>query len=277
MWVVCSDDHVAVESNGWDRSSQFGDGLFETMSVRDRKIIAIDRHITRMQHGLNVLGIPLSTPLSDVFNKMLNALINASQSPQGQLKIIISRGVSKRGYRYDANISPRVIAFYSHSSVLPDSYYEEGICVKFCETESVIHKQLAGLKHLNRLDSVLAVRELGDQYQEGILQNALGHIVEGSMSNIFMEVNGKLRTPDLNLSGVLGTMRQAVLEYCDKNAIPIDQNTVEKKDILSAQGLFMTNRLIGIWPVKSVEETQFSIQPITKKLIQAYKLGELDA
>ena len=133
---------------------------------------------------------------------------------------------------------------------------------------------MAGLKHLNRLEQVMARREWDDpQIAEGLMLDDQNHVISGTMSNLFIVRDGKVMTPPLKQCGVEGVMRGLILDLAKESTIPYEETIVTIHDVRQADEIFVTNALIGLWPVKRLERQVYSIGPITRRL--AERLGSL--
>jgi len=275
MWVIDNQQFLG-KLDGWDRAAQFADGLFETMVVKNQNILGLKYHVARMEKGIKQLGIlNFEHDLSELFESYAHSFCDLSKHKDGVLKVIVSRGESQRGYAYDHKITPRITAFYNEYPFIAPEIYQKGIKLVTLKTQCSINPQLAGLKHLNRLENVLAKAELSSNAYEGLMTNYLGNIIEGTMSNVFFEENGQLFTPDLTLSGVEGVLRECVIEYANKCLTPVrvlDIKTAETKHF--KQG-FICNSVLGIVPIASLDQADFTLGDITKRLVSVCVSGEI--
>ena len=141
-----------------------------------------------------------------------------------------------------------------------------------CQTRLAYQPLLAGFKHLNRLEQVLARSELNQDSQEGLVLDYNQAVIEGTISNIFvLQANGRWATPDLSACGIAGIMRRYLLQYFVEQAIECEIKTLQLSDIQQAQALFFCNSLIGIWPVQRFNTDIYNIPPIVKQLQQIVK------
>jgi 4-amino-4-deoxychorismate lyase len=137
-----------------------------------------------------------------------------------------------------------------------------------------VSSTLAGLKHLNRLEQVLAHLELrGTDAQQGLLLDTSGSVVGGTSSNVFAVHNGRLLTPALDRAGVKGVMRRVVLATAAELGTPAAERDLTLREVAEADELFMTNALFGIWPVAALEGRTLERGPITHRLMQHLRVG----
>ncbi|MGB5427528.1 MAG: aminodeoxychorismate lyase [Gammaproteobacteria bacterium] len=246
-----------------DRGLLYGDGVFETIAVRCGELCHWERHLQRLQSGCERLGL---TTVDDLLlAEECRLLIQRSQ--RAVVKIIITRGCGGRGYRVPVNPRPtRIIQLHDWPDY-PASCAVSGVKTRICHTRLGQNAALAGIKHLNRLEQVLARQEWDDpQIMEGLLLDTGGQLVEGTMSNVFMVKGGVLMTPDLTLCGVAGIMRARVLELAKQHSIESRIQPVTLDTLLQADEVFVCNSLIGIWPVIGIDEQAFPKGPVTARL-----------
>jgi 4-amino-4-deoxychorismate lyase len=256
---------VAVDCvDASDRGLLYGDGLFETMAVRNGRVSRWSRHMTRLQAGCVRLGIPALD--SDQLAQEAGELLAAGSGP-AVLKVIVTRGSGGRGYRVPEKVEPRRILQLHPWPDFPPAAGEAGVAVRMCATRLCHNPQLAGIKHLNRLEQVLARREWDDpQIVEGLMLDVEGWLVEGTMSNLFIVREHLLLTPDLHRCGVAGIMRSAILEQAERQSLSAEIRALDTADLLAADEVFLCNSLIGIWPVIAIDGRPYRKGAITTRL-----------
>jgi 4-amino-4-deoxychorismate lyase len=151
----------------------------------------------------------------------------------------------------------------------PSLTVSEGVDVRLCSTRLSRNPALAGIKHLNRLEQVMARSEWSDAFQEGLMLDTSEQVVEGTMSNLFLVRDDALVTPDLSHCGVAGITRARVMERARAWGVSCQEDSVRVEDLWRADGLFLTNTLIGLWPVRSLEGHPVSVPPLVARLQQA--------
>lgn len=246
-----------------DRALHYGDGLFETLRVQDGRIPLWPYHWQRLQQGCRRLG--LAPPEEMVLQQEIDTLI--AGEARAVLKLIVSRGPGERGYAVPQVLRPSRILLLSDRPNYAADFWQTGIRVYACETPCSINPVLAGIKHLNRLEQVLARQEWqGGDYQEGVLCDPEGHVIEGTMSNIFWVKNKALYTPDLARCGVRGVMREIVMELAQHRSFALNVGLWSKNELCDAEEIFITNSLIGVWPVSYIFNNTFQAGPVTRQL-----------
>ena len=235
-----------------DRGLAYGDGVFETLAARDGRPLAPERHLARLRRGCEALGFPAPD------DERLAAALVAAAAPAGAsvVKLIVTRGRGGRGYRPPAVAQPEI---HVSSSPWPDGMdaaRRDGVAVRRLEHRMGENPALAGLKHLNRLDQVLAAAELARHpgAGEGIVCDQSGRPVCGVMSNLFLVRGGELVTPALRRCGVDGIIRCALLELSRAGALPpAAVRDVGDAELDDADEMFVTNSVRGLLPVRSLD------------------------
>ncbi len=245
-----------------DRGFQFGDGLFETIAVNRSKPILWDQHIHRLKTGCDRLKLPQPNE-SQLFDEALSLFQGIEK---GVLKIIYTRGYGERGYQRAKKTDPtRVLQRHSWPEY-PEENKTNGIRIRLCETKLGHNPMLAGLKHLNRLEQVIARAEWQDYSQifEGIMLDLKGDVIAGTMTNVFFVLNNVLVTPDLTNCGINGVIRELILTTQHDLNITLSVRNVDLQEFSRADEIFITNSLIGVWPVNQFNQSSYAVGPVTK-------------
>ncbi len=248
-----------------DRGLAYGDGLFETIAWTGKHLHLWERHWHRLKLGAHRLQIELPDEQQVLTQiKTLITAHNSSQEPSQVarvIKLILSRGCGGRGYRLPDVPQAQFIITLHPWPERDDSDYQQGIKVLVCQTMLAAQPMLAGLKHLNRLEQVMAASELSDTpYQEGLMlefstsdSSQKQTIIEGISSNVFFVRNRQLHTPEIRYSGVNGTVRCELLEYAKKRGIKVQTGVFTMQDVMEAEEVFFSNSIFGILPVRQID------------------------
>ena len=227
-----------------DRGLQYGDGLFETMVAVGGRVRRLSAHFARLAEGCRRLGIPMPPEnlLADECARALEGIGN------GTVKLTVTRGPGPRGYRPPAE--PKVTRIVQSAAPRPRGDTQPPLVVRLCETRLGLNPALAGLKHLNRLEQVLACTEWNDPtIGEGLMLAVDGRLVSATAANVFMVEGGTLVTPAIRDCGVAGVMRQAVLDAALELGIRASVVDVQPERLMHADEVFVTNAVIGLRPV----------------------------
>ena len=229
-----------------DRGFRYGDSLFETLRCYRGQWQLLDYHLQRLQRGCEVLDIPY--PGQEIRAQLALALSYLEQHGHEQAcgRLVVTRGDSDRGYAANCE-SPNIVLSLTPVSLGWRELQEPARLIR-CELPLASQPRLAGLKHSNRLEQVLAAREVvREQADEGLLLNAQGEIVSAVSANVFGVFDGRLLTPPLHNWGVAGTVRRLILEeLAVAAAIEVEEATISWADLQQADELFLTNALVGI-------------------------------
>jgi 4-amino-4-deoxychorismate lyase len=247
-----------------DRGLAYGDGLFETMGAVDGNIRWLDLHLDRLEDGCARLAIP--APPRDVLGRE----IAANCPPQGRaiLKLIVTRGTGPRGYAPPDNAVPTRVLAIAPWPEYSASRYRDGIAVRVCRLRLGENPALAGIKHLSRLEQVLAELELkGQDVEQGLLLDSGGRVVGGTHGNLFAATGTEIATPALTRCGIKGVMRRAVLDAAQRLGLASAERDLTLEQALAADELFMTNSLFGVCPIAAVDSRRMRVGPVTRRLM----------
>ena len=250
-----------------DRGLHYGDGLFETMAVVAGCVRLLPRHLHRLTHGAARLAIPLPD-MAELETALQQA---ARELGEGVLKLILTRGSGGRGYAPPVDAEPTLVVL-RYPQVLPRlDDAQAGMVLRVCGLRLARQPVLAGIKHLNRLEYVLARAEWRDpDIGEGLLFDTQGELVEAVASNVFLVQAGRLRTPCLDQCGVAGVMRAEVLDCAARLGVAVDEARLCLDDVLASEEVFLTNSLHGIRPVRALHgQREWAVGTLTLRLQQA--------
>jgi len=261
--VILINGKQATTIEATDRGLHYGDGLFETIEIINEQPVFLTQHLLRLEAGCFVLKIPLPKKAL-LIDEVMQLCKNITH---GVIKIMLTRGSGGRGYRQPEVIdSTRYIALHPYPNY-PESCQEQGIVARFCATRLGLNPLLAGIKHNNRLEQVLARAEWQDDYQEGLMLNIKGEVIEGTMTNLFVVKNQEVLTSHITDCGVKGIIRQLLLEPSRSLKYQIKETILSKEDVFHADELFVTNSVIGLWPIAQLEGKAYPVGKVTKQVM----------
>lgn len=270
-----------------DRGLLYGDGVFRTFVASHGKAQQWPLHYRKLQHDCAALGI--TCPDETLLSAELNGLL--AQHPEGVVKLIVTRGEGTRGYSPPSDA--KVTYFWDISSLpdYPADWATRGIKARVCQLRLCHQERLAGIKHLNRLENVLAAAELNVQppdsqshhsqsqmsqpqmsqprasgITEGLLLDIAGNVIEGIRSNLFLVSKGKLITPDLSRCGVEGVQRDRVIAWATQHHMPLQVRNLGLDEVLRADELFVVNSIIGLWSIGELEQRRFGGFPVAGQI-----------
>jgi 4-amino-4-deoxychorismate lyase len=183
------------------------------------------------------------------------------------VKVIITRGHSARGYAIPRDAMPtRIVSAHALAAEDPAAALA-GVRVRRCHLVLSQQPKLAGAKTLNRLENVLARSEWDEpEVVEGLLADSEGRVIGGTRSNLFVAQEGRVYTPELTRCGVVGAQRERVRELLRAEGIHCEEAPLRWTDVATAEELFLTNSVIGVWPVRQVDERTYAPGPIAARM-----------
>jgi 4-amino-4-deoxychorismate lyase len=248
-----------------DRGLQYGDGVFETMAYRNSRVEFLEQHLQRLQLGCKTLAINFEQ--IDNLRFEIDTACEHLGHDNAVIKVIVTRGTGSRGYFSLNDTEPTRIVSTHPFPKYPDTHQTEGVYLRFCEQTLSLNRKLAGIKHLNRLEQVIARNEWDDSdIAEGIMSDSNENIIECTMSNIFIVESGGLHTPTLFEAGIAGVMRAQIIQLASRSGISVEERPISRQELAGAEEVFVCNSIIGIWPVHTISNKYYPVGFITKFL-----------
>ncbi len=249
--------------NAADRGLNYGDGVFRTLRMRAGRPVSWERQYAKLQYNCHALKI--ACPSAQLLSKELQQL--GLSQPDGVAKIIITRGVSSRGYALSDSAAPTRILSLSPLPVYPSEYSQHGVNLHICKLQLGHQPLLAGIKHLNRLENVLAASEWQDEdIPEGLLSDLSGSVISGTRSNLFMLRGNILYTPSLDRCGVAGVQRDRVMDWAVLHNVTCKTTEFGIDDLMLADEIFLVNSVFGLWPVRKLGNYFRTTHPFSWKI-----------
>jgi 4-amino-4-deoxychorismate lyase len=252
-------DTVSVD----ERALHYGDGLFETMRCRDGQVRWLDLHLARLACGCERLGIAM--PDRDQLQRELAQLAQGQQ--RCLLKLIVSRGVATaRGYRPSGTEQPtRILRRYDWQPAPAGEYRVHHSPVRLGRNAA-----LSGIKHLNRLEQVLAQQAAARAGVDEALQSTeSGELIAGSMSNVFLVDGNRWLTPPIVDCGVAGITRGRVLAHASALGIEVREQPLKCADALATPAIVLSNVRLGLQAVHWYEGRRLSVPASVTRLWEA--------
>lgn len=247
-----------------DRGLGYGDGVFETVAIVAGQPALWDLHLKRLTIGCVQLGF--TPPSLDTLYQDLSAL---DLPRTGILKVIVTRGSGGQGYAPPECPQPRRIMQVFPPRGRPAEWRTKGVTVRWCQMRLAAQPALAGIKHLNRLEQVLARQEWrGPEIAEGLMCDTEGALVEATAANLIIEQNGEWIIPQGNACGVEGVMQSYLIDLARQWGISITRRIFWPDEITGQTAMYLCNSLIGIWPIRSVESQSLTLSPRIDAIVE---------
>lgn len=247
-----------------DRAFQYGDGLFETVAIRDGRLRLWDRHLARLAKGCAKLGFEV--PDAQQLQLQVDTALRQTESEHRDcvVKIIMTGGVGQRGYGRLTTTASVFVGVFPHDGAGPEAY-TDGVATLLCKTPLAISSATAGLKTLNRIEQVLGRSEcLRANCFEGLMQDADGRVICGTMSNVFAVYDNSLITPYLGRCGVAGVMRDFAIDVFRDRGLKVAVTDLGVDQLWRCDALFLTNSQFGLLPVSTCEHHVYSANSFTR-------------
>lgn len=244
-----------------DRGLHYGDGVFRTVRVAGGRPVAWAAQLACLAADCRRLDLPV--PDAALLAAEAGRLFD--DGADGMLKIVVTRGSGGRGYAPPDEPRPTRLLLRYPPPAYPAAHGEEGIASGYCETPVAVSPALAGAKHLNRLEHVLARRECAAHgWPEGLMRAPDGRVICGTMSNLFAVVAGELATPAITDAGVRGATRGRILEACAAAGKACRERAVTAADLADAEEIFVCNSAMEIWPVRELAGRRYPHGPVAR-------------
>jgi 4-amino-4-deoxychorismate lyase len=247
-----------------DRGLAYGDGVFRTLKSRNSMPYCWDMHYRRLEADCNAIGIvcPSAEVLLDDIQRLANEVEDISV-----IKIIVTRGESARGYAVPPLAQPTRIVIKTAMPQYPDSYFQHGVTLHLCNIRLARQPRLAGIKHLNRMENVLARMEWTDhQIADGLMMDEGGDVIECTSANLFVRFGEVLATPDLSASGVFGVTRERIMGFAPSLGYRVEVRHLRLSELMDADEVLMCNSLFGVWQVRNLSSHAWQAGTLAERL-----------
>lgn len=246
-----------------DRGFTYGDGVFRTLRVHRGMPDTWVLHYRKLVEDCNVLGIVC--PAVELLLADIERLFTRGE--EAVAKIIITRGEGTRGYAVPSLVQPTRVVIKTPFPDYPQANFNEGVQLHLCRLRLPYQPLLAGIKHLNRLENVMARMEWTDStIADGLLLDEHGHAIECTMSNVFARFDKTLVTPKLDKCGVAGVTRQRILEAASTLGYRPEVTLMPLVELMQADELITCNSLYGAWQVRIFNGRQWQPQDLAAQL-----------
>ncbi|MGY8688740.1 MAG: aminotransferase class IV, partial [Verrucomicrobiales bacterium] len=249
----------------FDHGFLTGDGVFETLIVKQGKPFALTRHWERLGRSTAVLS--LEPPSKDVLSKAIEELLAVTGTTSGRLRITVTGGTAPLGSEKGDSSSTVLVAV---GSLPPHGPEASLVTVPFRRNE---HGALTNHKTISYGENVVALAHAKKQGgTEAIFANTAGGLCEGTGGNLFLVYEDELITPPISSGCLPGVTRALVLELCKRAGITVSQRNVPLRALAEASEAFLTSTLREVQPVRTVDGSELAQCPgkIGAQLHEAY-------
>ena len=264
MQIVLIDGKEQSQISISNRNFQYGDGLFETCIVRDNQILFWEKHFLRLDTGCRKLKIKKLE--ESIWLQDIKKALSLASKKNCVLKLVLSRGNTERGYSYPEDILPVRVVIVSE---LKNTQGRESYSLEYAQSGFHSNPNLAGIKHCNRIEQILARSSL--KADEAIMLDESQNIISVTQGNIYFIFGKSLVTPKLDRCGVIGSRRSLILDLAESLKLNSEQANISINEAKKADEVFISNSIIGIQSVSSIEDYKFPKSAITEQINKAFE------
>ncbi len=255
-----------------DRGFLLGDGLFETMRVYNGHVFKLNEHLRRLQRGCGLLNITIPEGVPGLKIRIYQLIQMNGLKDDGYIRVTVTRGAGGRGLDIRGCDTPTLLITSGEYRPYPEDLYRRGVEIVFSERENLRTNKDCDLKSTNFLNNILARLQSGKKDAfEVVMLNPHGYLSEGTITNIFFITSGTLCTPAPECGILRGITRETVLDICKKRDIPVREGLFRRHDLGKAEEVFITNSLLGVMPVSSIDGRTLGVGEVTGTIITAYR------
>jgi len=262
--IVLIDGKEQSQISVSNRNFQYGDGLFETCVVKDNQILFWKKHLLRLDLGCRKLKIKNIDEI--IWLEDIKKALSLTSIKNCVVKLILSRGNSQRGYSYPDDISPVRIVIVSE---LKNAQVKKSFSLEYSQSGYHSNPILAGIKHCNRIEQILARATL--TRDEAIMLDENQNIISVTQGNIYFISDNKLVTPKLDRCGVIGSRRSLILELAESIQLNVKEGNISMNEVKNADEVFISNSIIGIQSVSSIEDYYLPKSRMTEQIKKAFE------
>jgi branched-chain amino acid aminotransferase len=278
MWIFLNDRFVKKEQariSVFDHGFLYGDGVYETLRTYQRRIFLLERHLARLRHSCDLIGLVLPIK-DDAWLSIFTEILNRNSLEDASLRLTISRGDGELGIDPGLCASPTVVVMARSFVPYPPRMREEGIRLQLVSVRrNPISAQSPQIKSLSFLNNILAKQEAVQAgAYDALMLNMNSQVAECTTSNIFFVVNQRLHTPSVDCGILEGITREVVIEIARNLGIEVEEGAYTAEELLQAEECFMTNTSLEVMPVSQIGEHvigQGKSGPMTMRLWKAFQ------
>lgn len=256
---------ISAHISAADRGLLYGQSVFETIAIVEQVPQLLDLHLARLQRGCDVIGIPFDETLKQTLSAEADQL--SENQSKAVLRMTLSMGEGGRGYLNPSEIHANRILSRHPYPEFDHKRWRDGIELGLVSIRLASQTALAGIKHGNRLEQIIARSQWQQDWHEALILDQQDNVIEATQSNVFIVKDGELLTPDLSHCGVAGVMREHVIEQAKKLGVKAQIVSLSVSDIHAAEEVFLSNSVIGIWPVKRFQSHTYDTPELSSKLL----------
>lgn len=258
----------------FDRGFLYGDSVYETLRTAGKGVFELEPHLHRLRRS--AAGIAFELPFSDAdIADAIAQTLSAAQNPKSRIRVIVTRGTGPIALDTRVAESPVLVVLVTPLEELDPAVRMRGISAIVVGRQDFFRPGLVGLKTGNYLGNILALHQAHDQgADDAILCNAEGQVAEGSTSNLFLVIDGRVHTPSLASGLLAGITRELVIRLLDTRLdLQVVEREVQADELARADEMFLTSSIRGVMPVTKLDGVAVgdgTAGPVTRRVIDVY-------
>jgi len=256
----------------FDHGFLYGDGVYETMRVYKGVVFMLNEHLKRLYRSASMIGLTIPLQVDSLKTSIFETLI-ANDLKNAFVRLNVSRGPGPIGLDPDLCAKATIVIIAQEMKDYPKSFYRKGISLVIPKTRRNHRETLdPRIKSLNFLNNILAKMEAKKRgAYEAVMLNVYGKLAEGTISNVFFYKDRTLCTPSLECGVLNGITRKVVIDLALREGINVKEGKFTKEDLYSATEVFITGTTLEVMPASRVDDHEYSVGGITKRLRTAYR------
>lgn len=255
--VIFLNDKIVEEAEGCvstlDRGFLYGDGLFETLKVYNRRPFRLEDHVARLLNSAQYFDIPFRHTPQQI-RQIIEQLLTRNNLQDAYIRMTLSRGFGSHGLIPTGICSPTFVIHTKPLVAYQAPLYKTGVLLGTSPIRRSTTCPISAHKTLNYLTNYLVKKEAVEKgVHDAIILNTEGHVTECAVSNIFIVERGTVITPSLQANILPGITRKVILELCKENGIHTSEELFGLERVFAADEVFLTNSLMEVMPVSQID------------------------
>ena len=268
--LVLVNGEASSQTSALDRGLLYGQSVFETIAVANSKPCLLGLHLARLSLACNTLDIPIDLEAikSDLEQVLVRIKGDSSLNNRAVIRLTLTMGEGGRGYLNPSEPDCTRIVSVHHYPDHPTGNWLDGIKLGVASIRLSHQPALAGIKHGNRLEQIIARSQWQSDWNEALLLDHNDNVIEATQSNVFIVKGNSLYTPCLELAGVAGVMREYIISKQHNLGLKFESVSLSLKELKEADEVFLSNSVIGVWPVKQLGDHSYSCFKTSRTLLK---------
>ena len=253
-----------------DRGFIFGDGVYEVIPAYNRQLFRLDEHLLRLQNSLTAVRI--LNPYSELeWKQMLYKLLEKNPTEDSSIYLQVTRGVAKRDHAFPANVKPTVFAMSNPLITTDENAFKQGVAAI---TLDDIRWQYCNIKAITLLANILLRQTAIDEGAAEAILVRDGEVTEGAASNVFIVIDGKIKTPPKGARLLPGITRDLIVELAQTQQLPIEEVNFSKTELMASDEIWISSSTKEIMPVVKLNDKTIGNGqpgPVTRKMFNVFQ------